>query len=343
MEETLHVAIVGVGWAGTRHVEAIGELDRKVDVACLVDPDTEHLAAEAARFGIQRTYSGLSEALADPLVGAVSICSPHAWHCPQAIEAAQAGKHVLCEKPMAMDVEEATRMIDACEANGVRLYVAESAVYTGMSRTLREIVQTGRYIGELTAASVTRGFRGTRYGYPGRRAWLADPRRGGTGTWMLHGIHTVAQVRFVLGEVASLYMQEHSASSFERRDIEGTVTAQLTLENGVQVSVLQTPETKLYGDLGGYVLHGDAGSIRAWEAGYQAFSKEHEGALMSYPAQGLSPFAQEIDAFADYVAKGIEGPTTGVSERRSLAVVQAGYESAETGKVVNLRERFSDL
>ena len=60
-------------------------------------------------------------------------------------------------------------------------------------------------------------------------------------------------------------------------------------------------------------------------------------------ADGLSPFAQEIEAFADYVLSGTEGPTSGRSERRSLAIVQAGYESARSGEVIDLRERFGEL
>ena len=107
--------------------------------------------------------------------------------------------------------------------------------------------------------------------------------------------------------------------------------------------VLQTAETKLYGDLGGYVLHGDLGSIRAWEGGYRVFSDEHDGTQMSYPEQELSSFAQEIEAFADFVTDGVEGPTTGVMERRSLAIVQAGYESAQSGKAISLKERFGVL
>ena len=64
---------------------------------------------------------------------------------------------------------------------------------------------------------------------------------------------------------------------------------------------------------------------------------------LTYPSNNLSAFAQEIENFADYVLEGIEGPTSGRSERRSLAIVQAGYESAKSGEVVNLRERFGAL
>ena len=339
----LRMAIVGVGWAGSRHVEAIRELGRKVEAACLVDPDAEFLQDKAEELGIEKTYTDLDDALKDEQIDAVSICSPHPFHCAQAISSAAAGKHVLCEKPIAVTVEEATRMLTAAEEYKVRLYVAENASYLPMAKFLRKVVQTGQHIGELTSASMVKGFRAPQYGYPGRRAWLAEPELGGLGTWQLHGIHSMGQLRFVLGEVKSIYVQEHKASSFERRDLEGTMSGLLTLESGVQVSVVQTAETKLYGDLGGYVLHGDRGSLRAGEEQYQLFGDEQDGTKRSYPQGELSSYAQEIEAFADYATDGVEGPTTGLMERRSLAIVQAGYESAESGKVIDLEERFGEL
>jgi len=263
----LRIAILGVGWAGARHVEAVRELGRKLTVHCLVDNDPHHLNTEAEQLGIPKTYTDFHDALADPDVDAVSICLPHNLHCPVAIAAAEAGKHVLCEKPIALTMADATRMIDAADAHGVKLYVAENVCYQPMTKFLREIVRSGKFVGELTFASLARGFQAQKYGYPGRRAWLSTPQLGGTGTWMLQGIHTMAQLRFIFGEVETVYMREHHASSFERTDLEGTMSGLLTLASGVNVSVVQTAETRLHGNLKGYRLHGDKGTIRASEQG----------------------------------------------------------------------------
>lgn len=343
----LRMAIVGVGWAGTRHVEAIRELGRKVEVACLVDNDSAFLAAKAAELGVPKTYTDYRDALADPDIDAVSICTPHALHCPMAIEAARAGKHILCEKPLAMTVEEATQMMEAAATHGVTLYVAENVVYTPMSQRLRQIVQRGEYIGELTFASLVAGFHAPDYGYPGRRAWLSTPALGGTGTWMLHGIHSMAQLRFVLGEVETVYMGEHHASSFTRPDLEGTMSGLLTLASGIHVWVVQSCETRLRGTLRGLTLYGDRGSVRASHEGYEVFARDYDAGqpaqALRYPPEMPSSYALEMDAFADTVAGIREGPTTARSERRSLAIVQAGYESAKSGRPVHLRERFGEL
>lgn len=343
----LRIAILGLGWAGTRHVQAIRELGRKVTVECLVDSDPDHLAAKAGELNVEKTYADYHDALADPDVDAVSICLPHALHCPVVLQAACAKKHILCEKPIALTVAEATDMIAAAKAHGVKLYVAENEAYTPMSRCLRDIVSTGRYIGELTFASLVKGFRAPQYGYPGRRAWLSTPRLGGTGTWMLHGIHSMAQLRYVLGEVEAVYMCGHRASSFARTDLEGTMSGLLTMRNGIHVSVVQSCETRLKGNLRGYVIHGDQGSVRASREAYEVFNEQlgsdQQPRVLGYPPETLSSYAQEIEAFADYVAGVCVGPTTAESERRSLAIVQAGYESARSGRPIVLAERFGDL
>ena len=119
---------------------------------------------------MDKTYPDYREALADPAVDAVSICLPHALHVNVAVAAAQAGKHVLCEKPMAMSVEEATRMIEAADANGVKLYVAENRSYTARAKFLRQIVQSGQRIGKLAFASLVTGFQPQEFSYPRRVA-----------------------------------------------------------------------------------------------------------------------------------------------------------------------------
>jgi predicted dehydrogenase len=346
------MAILGLGWAGTRHVEAVRELQEDgmapgVVVDCLVDQDAGFLEEKSRDLGIEKAYTDYREALRDPAVDAVSICLPHALHCPVAVEAAEAGKHVLVEKPMAMTVEEATAMLAAAEAHGVKLYVAEQVPYSSQSKMLREIVQTGRYIGNLTFAAFTGGFRAPRYGYEGRRAWLSSPDLGGTGTWMLHGVHSMAQLRYVLGEVAVVYVREHKAPSFERRDLEGTISGTLTLSGGVPVAVTQTAETHLPHHLKGYRLYGDEGVVRAGRDGFEVFNKDldpdEKPVFFAYPEARRSPYAQEIAAFAGYVAGDPPGPTTGYSERRTLAIIQAGYESMESGQPVDLALRFGEL
>ena len=341
----LRLGVIGVGWAGQRQIRAAAELAGRIEVAAIADNDSEHLRQMATAIGINQAYQNLDEMLADPRIDAVSICTPHALHKPMTIAAAQSGKHILVEKPMALSVDDATDMIDAAQQNDVKLYVAENWVYSPMTAHLRDIVATGMHIGELTAATYAWGFRARQYGYGGRRAWLGKPEQGGTGTWMLHGIHSIARLRHILGEARVVYLREHHSSRFPTPEVEGTVSGVFTLESGVPLSILHSCELELKGSVGGLWLHGDRGTIHAHEDGYLLYSQGDKSApaKQRYAAAALSEYALELCAFADYVEDEKPGPTSGVSERRTLSIVQAGYESIESGLAIDLYERFGEL
>jgi predicted dehydrogenase len=339
----LRLAIVGAGWAGRRQVEAAAELAGGVEIVCLVDTDAEHLRATAAELGIERAEEQYDRVLTDPEVDAVSICTPHASHAPMAIAAAQAGKHVLVEKPMACTVAEATTMVEACDAAGIRLVVAENQVYEPATRRLAEIVATGEGIGHLAFAAVIDGYRARDPSYAGRREWLTRPEAGGTGTWMLQGIHTIARTRHIFGEVASVYAREHRTPAFLRPDLEATMSTLLVLERGPSVWLVQTPEVDLPSRTS-VQLFGDEGIVVADDKGYEIGAGRSSSARrVAFPTDPISSYAMELQAFAGEVAGRAPAPTTGRTERRSLAIAEAGAESARTGRPVAIVERYPDL
>ena len=342
----IRTAVIGVGWAGQRQVEASRELGKKIEVTCLVDTDGEYLEVKAKELGVEKTAVDYADVLEDPEIDAVSICTPHRFHRDQAIAAAEAGKHVLVEKPIALTVADATQMIEAAAKAGVRLYVAESEVYTPIVRWLREQVISGEYTGQIVSASYLSGFRADLFRYPGRREWLTRPELGGTGTWTLHGIHSMAKIRRIFGEVESVYLTEHHAQDFATPEIEGSMTGVLTMCSGIAVTVLQTCESKIPNTWNGFRLYGTEGILSAAAEGFSAYSFTEGNAvgdrLLPYPTESLSPYAQELEAFADYIAGDVIGPTTAESERRTLAIIEAGYESAETGLPVPL-SKYGDL
>ena len=351
---TIRLAIVGVGWAGTRQTQAVQELaDTEksgggVKVVALVDSDADFLAEKSAELGVEKIYTRYADALTDPAIDAVSICTPHPLHCPMALAAVSAGKHILVEKPIALTVEDADRMIHAAGSAGITLFVAENQAYSARARYLRQVVTSGEPIGAVTAALLVAGFRAQNFAYAGRRDWLTRPEAGGTGTWTLHGIHTMAELRVIFGggegEVATVYLREHKTPTFQRRELEGTVTGTLTLINGLPIAIVQSSETKLLGNLGGYVIHGERGSLRAGTEQAELFLADaadpHTPQIVTYPRHRLSEYAQELAAFAAAVQSGQEGLTSGRSERRTLAIVQAGYESIASGLPIDLNARF---
>ncbi len=335
--EPIRLLIVGAGWAGTRLAQAVTETGGTFVISSVVDPDVDQARALAAEVGgAVDVHGDLSSALATA-PDAVAICSPHGFHADQAVESLAAGVHVLVEKPIALTLADADRMIAAADAARLVLCVAENEAYEPWAERVRHMRATGEPFGELSFAVLTAGARMPAQ-YPGRRAWLTRPERGGTGPWMLLGIHTVATLRSMLGEVRTVYAREHRTPRYERPDIEATVHALLTLVDGTTVTLVQTAEVDLGSERKVITLYGDRGVLRADRMGW---SLRRAGARPPVEEVGgwgdagtPSAYALEMVAFARAI-RGIEPmPTSGRHERGSLAVVLAAEESMRTGMPV---------
>ncbi|CAN5605269.1 hypothetical protein BH20CHL7_BH20CHL7_03720 [soil metagenome] len=339
----IRLAIIGAGWAGRRQAEAVQELDGRFEVVCFVDPDVEHAAGVARELGIATATDDLPGVLSDGTIDAVSICTPHRLHASMTVAAARHGKHVLVEKPMATTVAEGLEMLAAARSHGVRLVVAENQVYEAATQRLREVVSAPEALGNVAFASIVDGYRARDPRYAGRRDWLTDPAAGGTGTWMLQGIHTVARIRAIFGEISSVYVREHRTPTFRRDDLEATMSALLVTASGFSIWLVQTPEVALparfmiqvFGDES--TLIGDATGFETIEADGRR-SDRHV-----FEPGPRSSYALELAAFAAEIHEAEIAPTTASSEIRSLAVVEAGHESARTNRPVEIRTRYPDL
>ncbi|MBC8232866.1 Gfo/Idh/MocA family oxidoreductase [bacterium] len=348
--DKLRIAVIGCGWAGEKHVLAFKKLSSRAEVVALVDTDNEFLKEKSKEWDISACYADYRDALSREDIDAVSICLPHNLHAQTAIESAKAGKHILCEKPMAVTLEEADAMIDATEENKVKLMIAESALFSASTRTLKEYLDAG-YIGNpilLRKTFMPRHGSKTGYVYPGRRAWLSDKKIAGGGQWLVNGIHEVAVCRRLFGEVVSICATEHRTSDYQL-NIEGTVCALLQFQGGQSGQLIVTPQISNYGIFGGTILHGDSGAL-AIRRGKDDVLEVYSGKLntpnqrLDVPIQvghhgELEHFVLEMEHFLDYVQKNTACICNGISERQSLAVILGGFESIETGKKVDIKQR----
>jgi UDP-N-acetyl-2-amino-2-deoxyglucuronate dehydrogenase len=346
------IIVVGCGWAGERHVLAAQALERRganVHLAALVDSDAEHLAAQAVSWGVAATFTSLPAALAAlPDAQGVILATPHTAHREGTCQAAAAGRHVLVEKPMALTLKDADAMIEACESAGVTLMVAESKRYQRQSLEIGKALAAGR-IGQVLSGRLNAIHRGRHaYEYPGRRAWLALPEQGGSGMWMLNGIHTMSAVRMFFGEVERIHAREVHSRKFQG-DCEATVVALAECAGGALVSVTISVELHGYGRFSDVALFGADGTLYA--------SQERPNRLEIYSEIGgeeaveweddesaAAPghFIRQLEEFVAAVGERREPSTGGRSERATLAAVLAGYESMWTGRpVVPTRNLFA--
>ena len=125
MNEKLNVGVIGCGWAGDQHARAYSSL-RNVSLLAVADVNEERARDLARRWGFSVWHRDYRKILRDSRIDLVSICLPHYMHSKVAVEAAEAGKHILCEKPIANNLDEADAMIKAAKNAGVTLMIAEN-------------------------------------------------------------------------------------------------------------------------------------------------------------------------------------------------------------------------
>ena len=339
----MDLIVVGAGWAGERHVQAIKALQGEgadVRLGALVDTDADHLAAQAAQWGVTTTYPVLAAALdALPQAEAVVLATPHHLHREGTEQAASAGLHVLVEKPMALTLEDADAMFEACQDARTTLMVAESARYTRRARTVRDVLDRGT-IGQVLTGRLNLIPRGHKtFAYPGRRAWLADPAVCGGGIWMLNGIHAMSVARMLLGEVTAIVAREVRSDEF-RSELESTVVALVSFDSGAVLTMIVSAELHGYRRYGDLVLFGSEGTLdvnRRHGDGVTVYTDgEPEVLPCASDERGGAPgsFVRELEEFLSAIAQGREPYTSGSSERETLAAILAGYESMRTGQPV---------
>ncbi len=184
--------IVGTGWVAADFVvPGMVKSTGSVLAACL-GSSVEKGKAFAARFGVARVHDSLAGMMSDPEVDAVYIATPNALHHEAVIAAARAGKHVLCEKPLAMSVAHAREMVDACRNAGVILRIAHQIRLDEAVGRAREIVLSGR-LGRIVAISLERAS-----GQGSRTSWRKEFAQ--SGTIFDVGVHLLDLIQWITGQ-----------------------------------------------------------------------------------------------------------------------------------------------
>ena len=314
-----------LGWG----VVGIGRIVLTRVAPAIVDDDACELIAGVSRdqrradhfardFGARSAYSDYGEMLADPAVEAVFIATPNALHAEAVVAAAEAGKHVLCDKPLATDVPGAVRAVEACRTAGVRLGVNFHYRHMPWVRDLRRLIRDG-VIGEVRAVHVEAG---AGVSTPGD--WRADPALAGLGTVYSHGVHVLDLLRFAIDpagptEVTAMFDIERVGAAVETQ-----ASVLLRLGHGALVHVTSN-QTVPYpaNDL---VLHGSDGSIvgrnltRAGPGTMTVTTRDGEHTTR-YP----EPDAHRrcVAAFARSVLAGEEPDASGIDGLHSVVLCDA--------------------
>ena len=311
------------------------------ELVAVYSRDQGRADAFAQRHGAHAAYSKLADLLSDSRVDGVFVCSPNALHAGHVDHAAGAGKHVLCEKPMATTIADGVRMVEASRSAGVKLGVAFNLRHHPAHIRAREIVAAGA-LGRVVVAQGQWAFgvRG-RDGSPPRNAlnqwWDAPELIGGASTMMGTGVHVVDLMRFVLGqEVIEVTAVTDGQTVDKPLEQIGCLTLRFSGGTLGQVTASRLlPDSRndfrLYGILGRFEGHHSL-----WEARTGRFETVSEtvNETCEYPEELLPNYVAEIEDFQQAVATGREPAATGIDGLRIVEVTMAMIESARSGRSV---------
>jgi predicted dehydrogenase len=345
---SLGFGIVGCGMIAGFHAKAINEIDGAHLVACQ-SRRMEAAESFAAEHG-GKAYAELADLLADASIDVITVCTPSGAHLDPAVAAANAGKHVIVEKPLEVTTERCDKIIDACRKNGVTLSTIFPSRFHDSSILLKKAVDDGRF-GTLTLGDAyVKWFRTQEYYDSGqwRGTWELD----GGGALMNQAIHSVDLLLWLMGDVAEVSAQS-ATLAHERIEVEDVVTASLKFKNGA-LGVIEATTAAFPGMLKKIEIHGNQGSavieeedIKTWQFAQEqpddqaiiekyASMTETGGGAADPAAIGHAAHAKQFADVVNAINNGSALKIDGAEGRRSVEVILAIYEAARTGKRISI-------
>jgi predicted dehydrogenase len=325
----IRVGVVGAGfWANEMHLPAFATLPG-VRVVHLAGGSSERTEATARRFGVERWTTDYRELVADGTVDVVDILAPNDLHAPVAIEAAAAGKHVICIKPLARTVTEADAMLAAAERAGTRLLYAENVPFIPAVQEARRVVDSGE-IGDVYRVKACEGIPEP------HAAWHLDPERAGGGVMIDMAVHSIEFCRFIAGAaIRSVYAETGTFVHRDRMTAEDTAVLTLGFENGV---IGQCEDSwGLAGAMDSrFEIFGTAGRILVDNLHRQPLQIVTGAHGWSYPLPIPGAIADGHVAMLEHFLSCLRDETRARSEaadgRAALAVIEAAARSSTTGR-----------
>jgi len=342
---TVKIGIVGSRFQADCIAASVKTLASEAEVVAVASPTPGHATAFATRHGIPRAYTDYRELLRDPQVEVISIAAPNYLHSELTIDAAKAGKHVICEKPLCLTLEEADAMIDACARAGVLLLYGEELFFAPKYVKAKQMADEGAF-GRVHLVKQAEKHSGP------HADWFWDVEKSGGGAVMDLGCHGIAFCWWFLGKpnVKSVYAQMATQVHHGRTQGEDEAITIVEFEGGA-VGIVESSWNRPGGMDDSIEVFGDKGQTYAdmlmgnalptySEVGFgYAVEKAASTKGWTYPVfeeHWNYGFPQEMRHFARCV-RGTETPISdGETGRVVLEVLYAAYASAGLGRKIAL-------
>ncbi|MBX2914595.1 MAG: Gfo/Idh/MocA family oxidoreductase [Cyclobacteriaceae bacterium] len=330
----LKVAIMGLGSYGTRVAEAMLSCKR-AKLTGVISGTPSKIKTWQAKYGIADkncyNYENFDQIKNNPDIDAVYIITPNALHHNQALRVAQAGKHVICEKPMALNAIEALEMVNACKQANVKLLIGYRMHFE--ANTL-EVVRM-RKAGEFGRPLFFQGLSGFRIGDPGQ--WRLTKNLAGGGAMMDIGIYSINGSRYMLGEEPVWVTAQETKTDPQKfkEGVDETIQFQLGFASGAVASCLSTYSMN---NLDKFFLNGEKGFAELQPStGYGPIQgRTHRGVLtlphVTHQTTQMDEMAQII-----FDNKKPEVPVDGEEGLKDMKIIDAIYLAVKTGKRIELK------
>ncbi|WP_427896261.1 Gfo/Idh/MocA family protein [Kribbella sp. GL6] len=334
----MRFALIGAGAIGTVHARLIDALGNEAVLVAVVDQNVERGGKLAEQYGAH-VYATPAEAYAAEELDAVGICLPSALHADVAIEALEAGKHVIVEKPVDITLEAADRLLAAQQATGLTVSVISQRRFQPPVAQIRAAIDGGA-LGRVTSGIAESAFFRPQSYYDGDD-WRGTLAVDGGGALMNQGIHALDLLVWMLGRPVRVSAQT-GRLAHEGIEVEDLAGASIVFESGAIGLMLASTAAypgrpvrlTIHGDQGTAVLDDDALAYFA-----SANGEPPEAAALPGPDDWGPVELAHLAQYRDFIAAVREGRPPAVTVeagRRSLATVLAVYESARTGRPVEL-------
>lgn len=352
--EKVKVGIIGCGGISkTAHCPSY-LIEPRAEITAVCDIIEER--AESVRkkfFRKAKVYMDYKELLKDPDIDYVDICTPNYLHSVIAIDALNAGKHVLCEKPDAVNADEALRMKAAAEANRKRLMIIRNNRYGGASAPLKKLADNG-FFGDFYAGRC--GWI-RRRGIPGKGGWFTTKEQSGGGPLIDLGVHMIDLAVWLMGNpkpvavsgntfsyFADSEIMDSPESKFGDRveggtfDVEDLAMGLIRFDNGAVLQIEFSWASNIKKEKRFVELRGTEGGL-AWENGHAEIFYEKNGKQKNekiHPAAGKAGHPANISHFIDVLqgkSEPVFVPDQGID---MIKILSAIYKSAETGREIEL-------
>jgi UDP-N-acetylglucosamine 3-dehydrogenase len=334
----LRAAIIGCGAITYHRYAQEYSSHPDVEIVAFCDIVRERAEGFAQQYG-GRAFADYREMLAEVKPDLVTVCTPNALHAEMTIAAANAGAHVLVEKPMATSAKEAEEMIEAASSNGVQLMVGQSQRLMPPHLKAKELLSSGR-LGRVLTFRCAAGHKGPEsWSVDGRDSWFFRKKDAAMGASGDLGIHKADLIRWLLedevAEVSAYISNLDKAGS----DVDDNLVCSLRMKSGA-MGTLVASWTYYQGEDNTSVFWCERGTLKIGiEPDFPVIVQLSDGTVEKYGVPGIATNDNQltsgvVDSFVEGILKGATPFIPGEEGLRSLKVILAAFESASTGKSV---------